>query len=158
MNEQRKFDGIPLLKLSQQLPLVAGFDQDELMSGPLNLKDAFILRRVIESEFVVIADGEFFTVLGLTATSFRRHLMKMVFLGFLEDQSPEEKEAMIRARKDFYGLGFGHLTCAWCAISTLVLHSHHHPVPKFDGGTETVSICPNCHHEFHSILAFKPTE
>ena len=47
------------------------------------------------------------------------------------------------------GLGFGDTVCEWCNCKTVVLHKHHYPIPKSEGGTKTVSICPNCHHEFH---------
>ncbi|MBR5544878.1 MAG: phage protein [Clostridia bacterium] len=45
--------------------------------------------------------------------------------------------------------GQGEKVCEWCGCKTTVLHSHHHPIPKRDGGTEVVKICSNCHHEFH---------
>lgn len=43
----------------------------------------------------------------------------------------------------------GDKVCEWCGCKTTVLHRHHYPVPKRMGGTETVQICSNCHHEFH---------
>lgn len=52
-------------------------------------------------------------------------------------------------RKNMNGLGFDGLKCNWCGVKTSVLHSHHYPIPKSEGGQETVDICPNCHHEFH---------
>ena len=51
--------------------------------------------------------------------------------------------------KKLYGLGYGEEVCEWCGCYTAVLHKHHYPIPKSKGGTETVNICPNCHHEFH---------
>ena len=39
--------------------------------------------------------------------------------------------------------------CEWCHCKTGVIHNHHYPIPKRLGGTETVSICSNCHAEFH---------
>ncbi len=45
--------------------------------------------------------------------------------------------------------GTGEKTCEWCGCKTSVLNKHHYPVPKRDGGTETVNICSNCHNEFH---------
>lgn len=45
--------------------------------------------------------------------------------------------------------GEGDLTCAWCGCKTTLLHKHHYPIPKRMGGKETVSICSNCHSEFH---------
>lgn len=45
--------------------------------------------------------------------------------------------------------GKGEKTCEWCGCKTTVLHKHHYPIPKRQGGKETVNICSNCHHEFH---------
>lgn len=41
-------------------------------------------------------------------------------------------------------------TCEWCGNKTSILHKHHFPIPKRQGGKEIVSICPTCHFEFHS--------
>jgi hypothetical protein len=61
-------------------------------------------------------------------------------------------------QKNLQGLGFGTEICLWCKIKTSVLHQHHYPVPKSEGGTETVGICPNCHHEYHyNISSIKLT-
>ena len=51
--------------------------------------------------------------------------------------------------KNMKGLGIGKKICLWCKVKTYVTHSHHYPIRKEDGGTETIEICPNCHHEFH---------
>lgn len=42
--------------------------------------------------------------------------------------------------------------CSWCHGSTIVLHNHHFPIPKSEGGTKTVVICPNCHMEYHMLI------
>ena len=44
----------------------------------------------------------------------------------------------------------GSKTCEWCGCKTSILHKHHYPVSKREGGKETVNICSNCHNEFHS--------
>ena len=41
--------------------------------------------------------------------------------------------------------------CEWCQGSTYVLHSHHFPIRRCDGGTNAVNICANCHYEFHYL-------
>lgn len=48
-------------------------------------------------------------------------------------------------------LGIRKFICDWCQSQTFCPHDHHYPVPKFKGGTETISICPNCHSEFHFL-------
>ena len=59
--------------------------------------------------------------------------------------------------KRLAGFGIGNLICQWCGISTSVLHEHHYPIPKIEGGKLTVNICPNCHSEYHynNILVAK---
>lgn len=51
--------------------------------------------------------------------------------------------------KKMSGFGYGSQECSWCKVKTSVLHNHHYPIPKMSGGTDTIDICPNCHHEFH---------
>lgn len=41
--------------------------------------------------------------------------------------------------------------CAWCKGDTLILHAHHYPITRENGGTETVNICANCHAEYHAL-------
>ena len=45
------------------------------------------------------------------------------------------------------------LLCQWCKCETYVLHKHHYPITKKQGGNETVNICANCHYEFHCLTA-----
>lgn len=42
-------------------------------------------------------------------------------------------------------------TCSWCKCLTAELHAHHYPISKKLGGKKTISICPNCHCEFHRL-------
>lgn len=42
--------------------------------------------------------------------------------------------------------------CSWCGCSSFVLHKHHFPIPRNEGGTKTVNICPNCHYTYHKIV------
>ncbi len=41
--------------------------------------------------------------------------------------------------------------CDWCESDTLILHKHHYPIPKSEGGTDIVKLCPNCHTEYHYL-------
>lgn len=49
----------------------------------------------------------------------------------------------------------GNDLCNWCNGRTLKLQAHHFPIAEKDGGTDTVTICANCHFEYH-ILADIP--
>ena len=72
---------------------------------------------------------------------------------FSETEYKEGTKDIVTALKNkkMQGLGIGEFTCEWCGVNTHVLHKHHYPIPKCEGGTETVYICPNCHHEFHCM-------
>lgn len=42
--------------------------------------------------------------------------------------------------------------CEWCGRYSYVLHKHHFPISRAEGGTDTVCICPNCHSTYHAVL------
>lgn len=42
--------------------------------------------------------------------------------------------------------------CEWCGRKNYVLHAHHYPISKKNGGTEVVHICPNCHMNYHRVF------
>ena len=42
--------------------------------------------------------------------------------------------------------------CAWCDCFSAKMQQHHYPIAKADGGTDTVSICPNCHSSYHALI------
>jgi len=46
-------------------------------------------------------------------------------------------------------------SCDWCSGSTLILHAHHYPTRRCEGGKETVNICANCHSEYHFLSDVK---
>jgi hypothetical protein len=41
--------------------------------------------------------------------------------------------------------------CNWCLGGTYILHDHHYPISKENGGLDTVSICASCHAEYHYL-------
>ena len=58
----------------------------------------------------------------------------------------------ILRKKQGQSNGPGDEVCEWCECKTMVLHKHHYPIPARAGGTSTVSICPNCHAEYHALV------
>ena len=42
--------------------------------------------------------------------------------------------------------------CEWCDKKVLVIHEHHYPIEKINGGKEIVKICPTCHMEYHLLI------
>lgn len=65
---------------------------------------------------------------------------------FLSDQ--EAKDLIVETSGTG---GLGDKVCSWCGCRTYILHRHHFPKRRKDGGQETVDICPNCHANFHFL-------
>lgn len=53
--------------------------------------------------------------------------------------------------KDFILDNEGFQICEWCGIKCHVLHDHHFPIPKREGGKDTVRICGTCHANYHYV-------
>ena len=83
-------------------------------------------------------------------------IKKLLLHGLVfRSQMPAEKikDIIIKSKAEVANCGMGSVKCAWCGTHTAILHDHHYPVKRSDGGTKTVSICPNCHTEFHYLSA-----
>jgi hypothetical protein len=75
---------------------------------------------------------------------------KAIIKGNRQIMNAEDKRNLLML-KNFKGLGIGDNTCDWCQGNTIVLHQHHFPILKANGGIQTVNICPNCHSEYHNL-------
>lgn len=62
-----------------------------------------------------------------------------------------EATKLLLCQKSPQSLSIGRFDCEWCNSLTVALQKHHYPALKSQGGTETVSICANCHFEFHQL-------
>ena len=95
------------------------------------------------------AGNEYFAELyGVTKTSISKWVSSLAKIGYIQLINDEDIVANLKA-KNLHGMGYGNKKCQWCGILTSVLHKHHYPISKCNGGNEIVRICPNCHHEFH---------
>lgn len=66
--------------------------------------------------------------------------------------SPSDAKAFVSSKHPQKYPSLGKIKrCAWCKGDTLILHAHHYPITREDGGTETVNICANCHAEYHAL-------
>ena len=45
--------------------------------------------------------------------------------------------------------------CLFCGYDKYVLDQHHYPIRRKDSGTETITLCPNCHRAFHCLTSDK---
>lgn len=96
------------------------------------------------------------SICKLSERAARRQCEELVLTGWAEKAfsglTPLEiKAKVISSKNSQFGSLPNSKECEWCGYNTLVLHEHHFPVRHSDGGTETVSICPNCHAEYHAI-------
>ena len=83
----------------------------------------------------------------LSIETVKRNLIKLKQLDFItDDMKAEEVKEMVISRE------CENKTCEWCGRDSIVLNEHHYPIPKAEGGTETVSICPNCHYGYHYLV------
>lgn len=84
----------------------------------------------------------------VTKPTIAKSLKRLKERNYIQDYADGGIVEKLKAKK-MEGLGIGKKTCLWCKVKTYVTHSHHYPIRREDGGTETIEICPNCHHEFH---------
>ena len=78
--------------------------------------------------------------------SIKRHIKWLRDNKYLESKifKPKEiKDLVLNAEKCY--------KCEWCKKNTPIIHEHHYPIPKRQGGDKIVEICPNCHSAFHKI-------
>ena len=74
----------------------------------------------------------------------KKRLLKLWYFSKNNFSAEELKEKTIELSNQWR-------TCEWCNNDCYILHEHHFPIPKKQGGKEIVKICPNCHYTFHSL-------
>lgn len=82
----------------------------------------------------------------------RRGIDKLLSCGILEKVKPSPIEIVkqLQSKTPQIVLNSSRV-CEWCNGTTYILQEHHHPIPKSEGGLETVKICPSCHYEYHHL-------
>ena len=95
-------------------------------------------------------------------SSVRQSLSRLVDAGWLESKKLSgDKVKLLLQQKGSVFHPFFHANCEWCNCTTIATQQHHYPIPRSKGGTETVSICANCHFEFHQMVevpTYEPTQ
>jgi len=91
----------------------------------------------------------------ISRTTIKRILSRLEKDGIVSrlETSPDLIKAFLTLKKRLKGRGAGIYTCLWCEVKTPVLEEHHFPISKAEGGKEIVSICANCHREYHHLLS-----
>jgi hypothetical protein len=120
------------------------------MKGKINIESLGKARYTIQSSDVRYAAK----VRGVVDDkTIERYMKLLVKDGAMNTVKMSDKEAAWKIQQktpQVSAVYFGH-TCGWCGSDTACLHDHHYPMRRSHGGIETVSICPNCHTEFHQL-------
>lgn len=93
--------------------------------------------------------ADVFDVKISTIKKWLKSLISKAYIDVIHTDDDTIKDILIN--KKLVGYGVGDNACEWCNVNTVVLHDHHYPIYKKDGGKQIVKICPNCHHEFHNF-------
>jgi hypothetical protein len=84
----------------------------------------------------------------------RRLFRRLNKIGFLVGTKMQDSEIVLLLKGEKPQLlAKADLFCEWCKGQTTLIHKHHYPTKKSDGGVDTVSICASCHAEFHGLQA-----
>lgn len=84
--------------------------------------------------------------------SIKSRLNKLVEDGLVKLKTFDSSYAAnLCSQKSPYDLPFGDKICKWCRSITVILHYHHYPIKKSEGGTEIIGVCPSCHYEHHHL-------
>ena len=80
----------------------------------------------------------------------KRAIRKLGKLGLIPKNilSPEQIAEILQSKRTEE---IGQYVCEWCGSKTLLLHRHHFPVSKLNGGKDIVKICGTCHYEYHHL-------
>ena len=101
-----------------------------------------------EKGFCWASNNYFADLYEVTPQAISKWINSLSDNGFIKLEKNESIVIELKNKK-LDGLGYGRNICEWCGIRTAVLHKHHYPIQKSNGGNAVVNICPNCHHEFH---------
>lgn len=89
--------------------------------------------------------------LGTTVSAISNMINKLKKGGFiLGSESMSDHDAFIYLNKRNSVTG-----CLFCGVNYISLDEHHYPIRAKDGGTHTISLCPNCHRHFHELVDYK---
>lgn len=136
-------------------------DREERCSAVIRRTDllpaARLLYTALDDCEAPIAIAALASEVGMSPRTARRLMRDLEVAGLVEAQQllrPEAAVKLLCEKPSIGGLAIGEAVCSWCAVRTAVLERHHYPIPRSKGGTETVSICPNCHTEYHFLTQF----
>lgn len=101
---------------------------------------------ILKMDLEIKTSKEFAELMFLSVnrlSEIKKSLQKKGYIVSRKNKSPQEVKQLALDSKNKGKI------CEWCKEKVVVLHEHHYPISKKDGGEDTVRICPNCHYSFH---------
>lgn len=101
-----------------------------------------------EKGYCEIAINNLCTLFKMSKESIHRKLNNLQRYNYLkiENQCKTDAEVYEYLNKQNSSTG-----CLFCGYNEYILDQHHYPIRAKDGGTETITLCPNCHRAFHCL-------
>lgn len=90
---------------------------------------------------------------NISEATLKKHIRFLINNNYIRIEKDKNMELILR-NKNLHGLGYGTKKCEWCGIRTNLIHLHHYPIQKCDGGKKVVKICANCHGEYHNPMQY----
>ena len=109
-----------------------------------NLGILYLSSYYMNNKSISKTDKEFYNYSSQQISRIKKKLIKLGYINKKVYSIEELKEKTIQ-------LSHKGKKCEWCGKECYILQQHHYPIPARDGGTKTVSICPNCHYTFHLL-------
>ena len=130
---------------------IAPRNHNKKISAAANILYADLLGCCSQTGEVIVNYNDYSLFYGKTKTCVTDWFTELEKEGLIKQKPIPTQEEIVSllAKKNLIGFGIGSRICEWCEVTTMILHKHHYPIQKKDGGKKTVDICPNCHHEFH---------
>ena len=115
----------------------------------ITTNEAFLMSLLYQIDFdkYIPNNSELSNIIGVSKQAISKMISSLISKGFLiSGSSYSDQEVFEKMKNKIHVCG-----CIFCGYSKSTLDEHHYPVRSKDGGTDTISLCANCHREFHEI-------
>lgn len=93
------------------------------------------------------SNSELSKLIGISKQGISKSISELIKKGYLRNIAnftDEETYMMLNKKNSKDG-------CLFCGYDKTSLDEHHYPIRQKDKGVLTISLCPNCHREFHEL-------
>lgn len=124
------------------------------LAKAIGLKECMVLTEIINAKksngfYVNISSIGENTLTFIDNSTLKRIVKKLETLNLIKKVDADKDSILAVLKSKPIVIGVGNNVCSICNCTTAQLHQHHYPIRKSEGGTKTISLCPNCHFEFH---------